>query len=127
MKKIILSLLLLLFPFCKTTASTKITIEPVSNTIVDKIAASGFFSFKATQDGDDKTLVVGDFEVLKLGSAADGSNWKCKVSAELSYGEHTLTTVAADSQIQTLPVEIPEAKKVVVITYAIVASPKNSK
>lgn len=133
MKKIILSLLLLLFPFCKTTASTKITIEPVSNTIVDKIAASGYFSFKATQDGDDKTLVVGDFTVLKLGSAtfsecaADGSNWKCKVSAELSYGEHTLTTVAADSKIQTLPVEIPEAKKVVVITYAIVASPKNSK
>ena len=31
-------------------------------------------------------------------------------------GEHTLTTVAADSKIQTLPVEIPEAKKVVVIT-----------
>ena len=51
MKKIILSLLLLLFPFSKTTASTKITIEPVSNTIVDKIAASGYFSFKATQDG----------------------------------------------------------------------------
>ncbi len=67
-------------------------------------------------------MVVGDFEVLKLGSATfsecavDGSNWKCKVSAELSYGKHTLTTVAADSKIQTLPVEIPEAKKVVVIT-----------
>ena len=54
--------------------------------------------------------------MLKLGSAADGSNWKCKVNAEFSYGEHTLTTVAADSKIQTLPVKIPEAKKVVVIT-----------
>ena len=133
MKKIILSLLLLLFPFCKTTASTKITIEPVSNTIVDKIAASGYFSFKSTQDGEDKTLEASDFEVLKLGSATfsecavDNSNWKCKVSVELSYGEHILTTVTADSKIKTLPFEIPEAKKVVVITYAIVVSSKNSK
>ena len=41
-------------------------------------------------------------------------------------GEHILTTVAADSKIKTLPFEIPEAKKVVVITYAIVVSSKNS-
>ena len=42
-------------------------------------------------------------------------------------GEHILTTLAADSKIKTLPFEIPEAKKVVVITYAIVVSSKNSK
>ena len=78
-------------------------------------------------------MVVGDFTVLKLGSATfsecavDNSNWKCKVSVELSYGEHILTTVTADSKIKTLPFEIPEAKKVVVITYAIVVSSKNSK
>ena len=41
-------------------------------------------------------------------------------------GEHILTTVAADSKIKTLPFEILEAKKVVVITYAIVVSSKNS-
>ena len=132
MKKIIISFLLIQLTFC--AASTSLTIEPVSNKIVDEITTADFFSVKITPDGDDPTLEGTDIDgKLKLGEAtlanceADGSNWKCKPSVKLSYGKHTLTKAESNTQIKSLAVTITDSKKEVEIIYAILAEPKTTK
>ena len=69
MKKIIISFLLLQLSLAAD--STKVVIEPVSNTIVDEIGTDDFFSFKATPDGTTPiTVAATDLNnVLKLGDA----------------------------------------------------------
>ena len=134
MKKIIIYFLLLQLSL--EAASTKVTVEPVSNKIVDAITTDGFFSFTVTADGDDNALdgLLGtDIDgKLKLGEATlascaeEGEDWKCKPSVALSYGTHTLAGVSSDSQIKSLSIEITDSKKVVEIVHAISATPKNA-
>ena len=132
MKKIIISFLLLQLSLAAD--STKVVIEPVSNTIVNEIGTEGFFSFKVIPNGDPITgLAETDLDgALKLGEATlancqpDSENWKCKPSIAISYGKHILTVASSESKIKELPIEITEEKKEVEIIYAISATPKTA-
>ena len=114
------------------SATAKIVVAPVSNTLEKPLTTSDYFSFSLTPDGDPVTITATDVDgKLTLGGeelascAADGSNWKCKPAAALAAGSHVLA-IASGANITDIALEVDSTKKDVLIP-AIAARPKTSK
>lgn len=114
------------------SATAKIVVAPVSNTLEKPLTTSDYFSFSLTPDGDAVAITATDVDgKLTLGEkalascAADGSNWKCKPADALAAGTHTLAIVA-NAKISSVDLEVDSSKKDVLIP-AIAARPKTSK
>ena len=114
------------------SATAKIVVAPVSNTLEKPLTTSDYFSFSLTPDGDPVTITATDVDgKLTLGGeelascAADGSNWKCKPADALAAGTLELA-ITTGAKISSVDLEVDSTKKDVLIP-AIAARPKTSK
>ena len=114
------------------SATAKIVVAPVSNTLEKPLTTSDYFSFSLTPDGDAVTITATAVDdQLTLGGqalascAADGSNWKCKPADALAAGTLELA-ITTGAKISSVDLEVDSTKKDVLIP-AIAARPKTSK
>lgn len=115
------------------SATTGLTITPVTNLLEKALTTSDFFSFSVTAVGDPKTVTASQLNnLLTLGTKAlanceaDGTNFKCKPAEAptLTSMVYTLAT-APNAAIDTVPLSIATDKEsITVVTIA--ARPKTA-